>query len=65
MEKGKNSESVSGKVNGKYDLGRKRHYGRRLRVAKNNVIKALKERKEYVREELEKKKEELARGKRK
>jgi outer membrane autotransporter protein len=65
MEKGKNSESVSGKVNGKYDLGRKRHYGRRLRVAKNNVIKALRERKEYAREELEKKKEELERGKRK
>jgi hypothetical protein len=62
-EKGKGSQSVSGKVNAKYDFGRKRYYGRRLRVAKNNVMRVLKERKEYVQEELEKKKEELAKAK--
>jgi hypothetical protein len=62
-EKGKNSQSVSGKVNAKYDLGRKRYYGRSLRVAKNNIMRVLKEKKGYVQEELEKKKEELARAK--
>jgi hypothetical protein len=56
---------VSGKVNAKYDLGRKRNYGRRLRVAKNNIIRVLKERKEYAQEELEKKRERLARAKKK
>jgi hypothetical protein len=50
-------------VNAKYDLGRKRYYGRSLRVAKNNVIRVLKEKKGYAQEELEKKKEELARAK--
>jgi hypothetical protein len=64
-EKGKNSQSVTGKVNAKYDLGRKRYYGRSLRIAKKNVVKVLKERKEYVQEELEKKKEELAKAKKK